>query len=151
MLLHIFISNFNENIKLLLIKLNLERKLISHFNPAAGNITDLETKSTGYTSALWKDSFSKAVDDGVVQRICYVRKTSLKCLSWPLLPEFTPFVAPVWVFVRSLCKADQGEDVSSNQKQTFYHFFLTQSFPQFILWPCLWVVLKKPAGTCKYL
>lgn len=65
-LLHIFISTLNENVKLLLIKLDLERKLISQFNPAVRNIKEIETKSMSYIFALWKDTFSKAVADSVV-------------------------------------------------------------------------------------
>jgi len=34
------IINLNENIKLLLVKLGVERKLISHFNPAVRNVSD---------------------------------------------------------------------------------------------------------------
>lgn len=59
MLFHIFISNLNENIKCSLVILDCDRKLISHFNPAIRNVTVLETKSTGSTSALWKDFFLK--------------------------------------------------------------------------------------------
>lgn len=66
MLLHIFISTLNENVKLLLIKLDLEGKLISQFNPAVRNIKEIETKSTSYISALWRDTFSKAVAYSVV-------------------------------------------------------------------------------------
>lgn len=60
-LFHIFISNLNENIKLLHMKLDFERKKVRHFSPVVRNITDVETKSTVYTSALLKESFSKAV------------------------------------------------------------------------------------------
>lgn len=56
-LFHVLISNLNENIKLSLLKLDCDRKLLSHFNPAVRNVTVLETKSTGYTALHYRRTF----------------------------------------------------------------------------------------------
>lgn len=112
-LLHIFINNLNENIKLLLIRLDIERKMISHFNPVVRNATDLETKSTGYTSALWKGSFSKAVAGGVVQKICFV--ALLEKLVWSAGLDLFYLNSLLWL---RQCRCLSGHSVKQIREKT---------------------------------